>query len=52
MKRSRFEIHSLTVSVLIVAGALAVSAATQARQDEIAELAWSRNCNPEARTSR
>ena len=39
MKRSRFEIYLfLTVSVLIVAGALAVSAAAQARQDEIAEL--------------
>jgi len=39
VKRSRFEIYLfLTVSVLIVAGALAVSAATQARQDEIAEL--------------
>ena len=39
MKRSRFEIYLfLTVSVLIVAGALAVSTVSQVRQDEIAEL--------------
>ncbi len=39
MKRSRFEIYLfLTVSVLIVAGALAVSTVSQARQERLREL--------------
>lgn len=39
MKRNRFEAYFfMTISILIVAGALAVSAATQARQDELREL--------------